>query len=93
MEDKPACKTCAYSGEGYRLECRIKPPSPDYKNYGRMFPFVNPDDWCSKYRVKPKLEPELEPEPEPELELESEPSKNTTSIGRLAGFDEWMEED
>jgi hypothetical protein len=60
-----------------------------------MFPFVNPDDWCSKYRVKPKLE--LEPEPElesePELELESEPSKNTTSIGRLAGFDEWMEED
>jgi hypothetical protein len=54
-----------------------------------MFPFVNPDDWCSKYRVKPKLEPELEPEPE----LESEPSKNTTSIGRLAGFDEGMEED
>jgi hypothetical protein len=66
MEDKPACRTCAYSGEGYRLECRIKPPSPDYKNYGRMFPFVNPNDWCSKYRVKP------EPEPEP--------SKNTTSI-------------
>jgi hypothetical protein len=66
MEDKPACKTCAYSGEGYRLECRIKPPSPDYKNYGRMFPFVNPNDWCSKYRVKPKLE--------------LEPSKNTTSI-------------
>jgi hypothetical protein len=47
-----------------------------------MFPFVNPDDWCSKYRVKP------EPEPEPEPELESEPSKNTTSI-----FDEGMEED
>jgi hypothetical protein len=51
-----------------------------------MFPFVNPNDWCSKYRVKPKLEPE--PEPEPELELESEPSKNTTSI-----IDRWMEED
>jgi hypothetical protein len=78
MEDKPACRTCAYSGEGYRLECRIKPPSPDYKNYGRMFPFVNPNDWCSKYRVKPKLEPKLE----------LEPSKNTTSI-----FDEGMEED
>jgi hypothetical protein len=42
-----------------------------------MFPFVNPNDWCSKYRVKPELEP----------------SKNTTSIGRLAGFDEGMEED
>jgi hypothetical protein len=86
IDNGPACKTCAYSGEGYRLECRIKPPSPDYKNYGRMFPFVDPNDWCSKYRVKPKLEPEPEPEPEPELE--SEPSKNTTSI-----FDEGMEED
>ena len=64
VDNGPACKTCAYSGEGYRLECRIKPPSPDYKNYGRMFPFVNPNDWCSKYRVKPELEP----------------SKNTTSI-------------
>jgi hypothetical protein len=49
-----------------------------------MFPFVNPNDWCSKYRVKPKLEPEPEPEPEPELEL----SKNTTPI-----IDRWMEED
>ena len=84
VDNGPACKTCAYSGEGYRLECRIKPPSPDYKNYGRMFPFVNPNDWCSKYRVKPKLE--LEPKLEPELE--PEPSKNTTST-----IDRWMEED
>jgi len=50
----PTCKTCAYSGEDYRLECRIKPPSPDYKNYGRMFPFVKPDDWCAKYKAKPE---------------------------------------
>jgi hypothetical protein len=53
-----------------------------------MFPFVNPNDWCSKYRVKPKLELEPEPEPELEPELEPEPSKNTTSI-----IDRWMEED
>jgi hypothetical protein len=57
MEDnKPACVTCAYSGVDYRLECRIKPPSPNYKDYGRMFPIVKPDDWCSKYKAKPKPE-------------------------------------
>lgn len=49
-ETKPACQTCAYVGEGYRLECRVKPPSPDYKNYGRMFPIVRPDDWCARYK-------------------------------------------
>ena len=58
--------TCAYSGIDYRLECRIKPPSPDYKNYGRMFPFVKPNDWCAKYKAKP----EVEPKPEPSESLE-----------------------
>ena len=59
MDDTgPACEACAYSGGDYRLECRIKPPSPDYKNYGRMFPIVKPHDWCSKYKAKVELKPE-----------------------------------
>lgn len=64
MEDDtgPACVRCAYSGEDYRgLECRIKPPSPDYKNLRRMFPFVQKHDWCSKYKIKPELAAEPEP--------------------------------
>ena len=69
MEDStPACATCAYSGGTYRLECRIKPPSPNYKDYGRMFPIVQTDDWCSKYKAKPELAAEPEPEPNDRIE-------------------------
>jgi hypothetical protein len=47
------CMACAYAALAYqRLECRVKPPSPNYKNYGRMFPIVNPDDWCARYKLK-----------------------------------------
>jgi hypothetical protein len=49
MEDKPTCKTCKYSREGYTLECRIKPPSPDYKSGMRTFPRVSSGDWCAKH--------------------------------------------
>jgi hypothetical protein len=56
VDDKPACIKCAYAGVDYRLECRIKPPSPNYKSYGRMFPIMEPEDWCSKYKARPKLE-------------------------------------
>ena len=66
VDTGPACMTCAYSGVDYRLECRIKPPSPDYKSGGRMFPFVKPNDWCSKYKAKE--EPKPEPKPEPKLD-------------------------
>lgn len=60
VDNGPACERCAYSGEDYRgLECRIKPPSPDYKNLRRMFPFVQKHDWCSKYKSKQEPEPEL----------------------------------
>lgn len=68
MEDStPACVTCAYSGGTYRLECRIKPPSPNYKDYGRMFPVVQTDDWCSKYKAKPKPEVGADAKPKPEV--------------------------
>lgn len=66
VDTGPACVRCAYSAnEDYRgLECRIKPPSPDYKSLRRMFPFVRPTDWCAKYKAK------VEPEPEPKPKLD-----------------------
>ena len=51
-ENKPACRTCAYLGGDYRMECRIKPPAHNYKTYGRMFPIMEPDDWCARYKPK-----------------------------------------
>ena len=61
----PACWMCTYSDEEYRgLECRIKPPSPDYKINRRMFPIVRPDDWCATYKAK------VGPEPEPNESLD-----------------------
>ena len=51
--NEQTCMTCAYAALAYqRLECKVKPPSPNYKNYGRMFPIVNPDDWCARYKIK-----------------------------------------
>lgn len=47
------CDTCAYArGYGQYIECRIKPPSPNYKSYGRMFPIVQSYDWCGRYKEK-----------------------------------------
>lgn len=66
VNNGPACWMCAYSSdEDYRgMECRIKPPSPDYKNNRRMFPIVRPDDWCAKYKAK------VRPEPKPNESLD-----------------------
>jgi len=80
VDTGPACMRCAYSGEDYRgLECRIKPPSPDYKNLRRMFPFVQKHDWCSKYKIKPELV--VKPEPK------AEPSESLRQV-----LDEWTED-
>jgi hypothetical protein len=74
----PACVRCAYAVAHYRhLECRLKPPVPDYKNHGRIFPMMMNNDWCTKYKIKP----ELLVEPEPEL---SESLRQT--------LEEWKEE-
>ena len=62
----PACIRCAYAVANYRLECRLKPPSPDYKSGGRIFPMMQHDDWCTKYKAK--VEPEPEPEPHERIE-------------------------
>lgn len=61
VETGPACIRCAYAVANYRLECRLKPPSPDYKSGGRIFPMMQRDDWCTKYKAK--VEPEPKPEP------------------------------
>jgi hypothetical protein len=55
MEDKPTCETCKYSRESYTLECRIKPPSPDYKSGMRTFPRVSSGDWCAKHTPKEQI--------------------------------------
>jgi hypothetical protein len=70
VDTGPACWMCAYSSdEDYRgIECRIKPPSPDYKTNRRMFPIMRPDDWCSKYKAK--AEPKPEPKPEQSEDLQ-----------------------
>ena len=52
VDTGPACIRCAYAVANYRLECRLKPPSPDYKNGGRIFPMMRHDDWCTKYKAK-----------------------------------------
>lgn len=57
-ETGPACIRCAYAVANYRLECRLKPPSPDYKSGGRIFPMMQHDDWCTKYKAKAEQEPE-----------------------------------
>jgi hypothetical protein len=54
-DDKPACIKCVYAGGRYQLECRVKPPSPSYKDYGRMFPIMQTDDWCAKYKPRENL--------------------------------------
>jgi len=63
-ENKPACQTCAYSSGSYRMECRIKPPAPNYKTYGRMFPIVEPNDWCARYKTKEAQAPVADPNKE-----------------------------
>lgn len=51
--DEQNCDTCTYARRyGQYIECRVKPPSPNYKSYGRMFPIVSPDDWCARYKEK-----------------------------------------
>jgi hypothetical protein len=54
IDNEPACERCVYAVRvsGYGLECRLKPPSPNYKNYSRMFPMMRDQDWCSKYKAK-----------------------------------------
>ena len=61
VDTGPACIRCAYAVANYRLECRLKPPSPDYKSGGRIFPMMQHDDWCTKYKAK--AEPAPEPKP------------------------------
>ena len=65
-ETGPSCVRCAYAVENYHLECRLKPPAPNYKTHGRMFPIMNYNDWCAKYKAK--VEPEPEPEPDERFE-------------------------
>lgn len=51
--DEQNCDTCVYArAYGHYIECRVKPPSPNYKSYGRMFPIVQPHDWCGRYKAK-----------------------------------------
>jgi hypothetical protein len=46
------------------MECRIKPPAPNYKTYGRMFPIVEPNDWCARYKTKEAQAPVADPNKE-----------------------------
>ena len=48
---KPTCMTCAYAVIEYGIECRVKPPAPNYKTQGRMFPSMRPDDWCARFKL------------------------------------------
>jgi hypothetical protein len=69
VDTGPACIRCAYAVANYRLECRLKPPSPDYKSGGRIFPMMQHDDWCTKYKAKPELAVKPEPKAEPSESL------------------------
>jgi hypothetical protein len=54
MEDqtKLTCITCTYAVEAHELECRIKPPTPNFKSRMRMFPIMDYRDWCAKHKPK-----------------------------------------
>jgi len=80
-----ACIRCEYAVAHYRhLECRLKPPVPDYKNHGRIFPMMMNNDWCTKYKIKP----ELIVEPKPKLEPEQSESLGKILDGWMEGYDD-----